>query len=66
MLLSTVNRTELGAQEWRNALFMRYGLDPLDLLKYCDGCQARFLISHALDYKRAASSWRVTTSSVMG
>ena len=28
---STVNRTELGTQEWRNALFLRYGLDPLDL-----------------------------------
>ena len=28
---STVNGTELGAQEWRDAAFLRYGLDPLDL-----------------------------------
>ena len=25
---STVNGTDLGAQEWRDALFLRYGLDP--------------------------------------
>ena len=24
----TVNGTELGAQEWRDDLFLRYGLDP--------------------------------------
>ena len=42
----------MGAQEWRVALFLRYGLDPPDLPKYCDGCQARFLISHALDCKK--------------
>ena len=34
---STVNGTELGAQEWRNALFLWYDLDPLDIPKYCDG-----------------------------
>ena len=45
----TVNGTELGAKEWRDALFLRYGLDPPDLPKYCDGCQAQFSISHALD-----------------
>ena len=28
---STVNGTELGAQEWRDALFLRYGLEPPDL-----------------------------------
>ena len=49
VLPSTVNGTELGAQEWRDALFLRYVLDPPDLPKYCDGCQARFLINHALD-----------------
>ena len=48
----TVNGTELGAQEWCNALFLRYGLEPPDLPKYCDGCQSRFSISHALDCKK--------------
>ena len=49
---STVNGTELGAQEWRDALFLWYGLDPPDLPTYCDGCQAKFSISHALDSKK--------------
>ena len=31
---------------------MRYGLDPPDLPKYCDGCQARLSISHSLDCKK--------------
>ena len=52
VLPSTVNGTELGAQEWRDALFLRYGLDPPDLPKYCDGCEAWFTISHALDCKK--------------
>ena len=34
VLPSTVNGTELGAQEWRDAHFLRYGLDPPDLPKY--------------------------------
>ena len=46
---STVNGTELGAQELRDAIFLRYGLEPPDLPKYCDGCNARFSICHALD-----------------
>ena len=49
---STVNGTELGDQEWYDALFLRYGLDPPDLPTYCDGCQAKFSISHALDCKK--------------
>ena len=49
---STVNGTELGAQEWRDALFLRYGLDPPDLPTHCDGCQAKFSISHAPDCKK--------------
>ena len=52
VLPSTVNGKELGAQEWRNTLFWSYGLDPPDLPKYCDGCQAWFSISHALDCKK--------------
>ena len=49
---STVNGTDLGAREWRDAAFLRYGLEPPDLPKYCDGCNARFSICHALDCKR--------------
>ena len=46
---STVNGTFLGAQEWRDALFLRYGLEPPDLPKYCDGCNAKFTICYALE-----------------
>ena len=49
---STVNGTELGSQKWRDALFLRYGLETPDLPKYCDGCEALFSISHALDCKK--------------
>ena len=49
---STVNGTKLGAQEWRDAAFLRYGLDPPDLPKHCNGCNAKFSICHALDCKR--------------
>ena len=52
VLPSTVNGTELRAQEWRDALFLRYGLDPPDLPKHCDWFEARFTISHALDCKK--------------
>ena len=49
---STVNGTEVGAQEWQDAAFLRYSLDPPDLPKYCYGCNARFSICHALNCKR--------------
>ena len=49
---STVNRKELGAQEWHYALFLQYGLDPPDLPNHCDGCTAKLSIYHALDCKR--------------
>ena len=52
MLPSTVNGTKLGAQEWSNALFLRYSLDPPDLPAYCDRCQSKLSISHALDWKK--------------
>ena len=54
VLLSTVNGTDLGAQEWRDALFLSYGLEPPDLPMHCDGCVARFTISHALDCKKGS------------
>ena len=49
---STVNEIELGAQEWRDPLFLRYGLEPPYLPKYCDRCKAKFTICHALNCKR--------------
>ena len=49
---STVYGTELGSQEWRDALFLRYGLEPPELPTNCDGCQAKFSISHDLDCKK--------------
>ena len=49
---SMVNGTELGVQEWLDSLFLRYGLDPPDLPHYCDSCNAKFSICHALDCKR--------------
>ena len=52
VLLSTVNGTDLGDQDWRDALYLRYGLEPPDLPTYCDGCEARFTISHAIDCKK--------------
>ena len=54
VLPPTVNGTELGAQEWRDDLFLRYGMDPPDLPKYCDGCEAQFSISHTLDCKKGS------------
>ena len=48
---STVNGTDLGGQEWRDALFLGDGIDPPDLPTYCYGCQAKFSISHSLDCK---------------
>ena len=48
----TVNGTELGAQEWRDALFLWYVLEPPDLPTHCDGCHTKFLISHILDCKK--------------
>ena len=49
---STVNETELVAQEWRDYAFLRYRLEPPDLPKHYDGCNAKFSICHALDCKR--------------
>ena len=47
-----VNRTELGAQEWQDTLFLWYGIKPPDHPRYCDGCNANFSICHALNCKR--------------
>ena len=41
---SILNGTDLGAQEWRDALFLWYVLEPPDLTRYCNGCNAKFTI----------------------
>ena len=52
VLPSTINGTELGAQEWRYSLFLIYGIDPPDLHEHFNGCGAAFEIYHALNCKK--------------
>ena len=52
MLSSTVNGTELGAQDWRYSLFLHYGMESPDLPDHCDCCGSALSICHALDCKR--------------
>ena len=47
-----MNGIDLGAQEWRYDLFLRYGLETPYLLNYCDGCNTKFSICYTLDCKR--------------
>ena len=46
---STFNRTDLGAQESRNSLFLNYGIDPPDLQDHCNSYGAEFFIFHNLN-----------------
>jgi hypothetical protein len=48
---STFNGTELSAQEFRDALLLRYGRSPGDLPSHCDGCGQKSGIQHALECK---------------
>ena len=52
VLPSTVSWTELGAQEWRDYLFLRYGINPTDLLSHYNGCGAELSIYHTLNFKK--------------
>jgi hypothetical protein len=52
---STVNGTELSAQEWRDAFFLRYGRSPGDLPSLCDGCGQKFSVQHALECKKGGN-----------
>jgi hypothetical protein len=51
---STVNGTELSAQEFRDALLLRYARGgPPDLPSTCDGgCNQKFSVRHALESKK--------------
>jgi hypothetical protein len=51
-LPSTVNRTDLSAQEFRDAITIRYGITPSGLPASCKGCDARFTLQHALGCKK--------------
>jgi hypothetical protein len=48
---STLNGTELSAQEFRDALLLRHARTPGDLPSHCDGCGAKFDVRHALECK---------------
>ena len=48
-----VNGRNLGPQEWHDALFLCFGIDPPDLPPRCDVCGAMFSISHTLYCKKA-------------
>ncbi len=48
---SLVNGTELARQEFRDALLLRLALSPRDLESHCDGCGAKFSVSHGLACK---------------
>ncbi len=48
---STLNGTELSAQEFRDALLLRHARTPGDLPSHCDGCGAKFDVRHALGCK---------------
>jgi hypothetical protein len=52
VLPSIVNGTELSAEEFRDALIMRYGERPSNLPRECDGCDAPFSLQHALGCKK--------------
>jgi hypothetical protein len=52
---STVNGTELSAQEYRDALFLRYGRSPGDFPSHCDGCGQKFSVQHALECKKGGN-----------
>jgi hypothetical protein len=49
---STVNGTELSAQEFRDSILLRYARTPADLPTHCDGCDQKFSVRHALECKK--------------
>ena len=49
IMTPTVNGMELGSQEWRDTIFLRYGIENPDPTHQCDGCEVRFSISQPLD-----------------
>jgi hypothetical protein len=54
VLPSNINGTKLSAQEFRDAIHIRYGITLPDLPEVCDGCDASFTLQHALGCKKVA------------
>jgi hypothetical protein len=52
--LPSTHGTELSAQEFHDALFMRYGIAPPDLPKSCNGCEVQFTLQHAFGCKKGS------------
>jgi hypothetical protein len=52
VLPSTVNGTELSAQDFRDSLLLRYSRSPADLPSHCDDCGQKFTVRHALECKK--------------
>jgi hypothetical protein len=49
---STVNGTELSAQEFRDSILLRYARTPADLPTHCDRSDQKFTVCHALECKK--------------
>lgn len=47
-----MNGTDLSAEEFRDSLRLRFGLQPLGLPERCDGCHQRFSVGHAMTCKQ--------------
>ena len=52
VLHSTINGAELGVQEWRDFLFLCYGIDTPNLPDHYNEYGAAFFICHSLDRKK--------------
>lgn len=52
VLPSSVNGTELSAQEFRDSVMLRYARTPIDLPSLCDGCGETFSVRHGLECKK--------------
>ena len=65
VLPSTVNCTELGAQECRDSVSMRYGIKPLTYLAIAVGVAWLLTYATPSTVGREASSRGITTSSVI-
>ena len=48
----TSNITWIGAQEWREKVFVRYVINPLDLTHHCDDFGVGFSATHTLNCKK--------------
>jgi hypothetical protein len=46
------SHTTLSPTEFRDGLHLRYAKPPLDLPRFCDGCNVRFTLDHGLSCKK--------------